>query len=364
MTVAALVFLMIGKRISLRERVLIQESFNADSLQGLVRLVRQAVTVTFVIEGIAALVLSLRLIPQYGFGRGIFNSVFLSVSAFCNAGFDPFGFDNSITPLVVDPVINLVLMFLITTGGMGFAVVLDLLHCRRFSKLTLHSKVVLWMTAALFLTGSIGILIMEWNNPATLGGLHPSERVMAASFQSVTLRTAGFDTIGQGGLTAGSQLLCVMLMFVGAAPASTGGGVKTTVLFMVLLSVYVSIRGGQDYNVGRRRLNENSVKRALAVFSLGLGLMLCNTLLICAIESASGHPVPLGAVLFETTSALSTTGLSMGITAGLQAVSQLLLIFSMFLGRVGPLTVSIALSGGSSGRPDAIRYPEDRLMVG
>lgn len=364
MTVAALVFLMLGRRISLRERVLIQESFNADSLQGLVRLVKQAVAVTFVVEGMAAIVLSLRLIPQYGFGRGLFNSVFLSVSAFCNAGFDPFGFDNSITPLVADPVVNIVLMLLITTGGMGFAVVMDLLHCRRLSKLTLHSRVVLWMTAALFLTGSVGTLLTEWSNPATLGALPPTGRVMAAAFQSVTLRTAGFDTIGQGGLTAGGQLLSVMLMFVGAAPASTGGGVKTTTLFMVLLSVYVSVRGGQDYNVGRRRLNEQAVRRALAVFSLGLGLLLTGTLLIAAAENAAGSPLPLGAVLFETTSALSTTGLSMGITAGLHAFSKVLLILFMFLGRVGPLTVSMALSGGASGRPDAVRYPEDRLMVG
>ena len=346
MTMASLVFLAIGRRISLRERLIIQESFNADSLQGLVRLVRNAILVTLVIEGIGFLIFSLRFLPAYGWGKGLFYALFMSISAFCNAGFDPFGFANSIEPFVADPVVNLTVMLLITLGGMGFSV-----------------SLVLVMTGVLFLSGWLLTLLLEWDNPATLGKLPPAVRVMAAAFQSVTLRTAGFDTIGQGGLTPAGQMVAIIHMFIGASPASTGGGIKTTTFFVVFLSVAAMVRRKTDYNVYRRRLNEQLIRRALAIFTLALTLVLFDTVVISAVEGVAGAEDTLADVLYETVSAFATVGLTTGITPTLSVVSKLLISLTMFLGRVGPLTVSMALSGGPQ-KPDAIRYPEERLMVG
>lgn len=365
MTIASLVFLMIGKRISLRERLLIQESFNADSLQGLVKLVRNAVVVTFLLEGAAAIIFAFRFIPEYGYGQGLFQSVFMAVSAFCNAGFDPFGFANSIEPFIADPVINFTIMVLVVLGGMGFSVILDVLHHRRFRKLMLHSRVVLIMTGILLVTGTLLIAVLEWNNPLTIGSpdLNVGEKLMASMFQSVTLRTAGFDTIGQNDLTPAGQLLSIILMFIGASPASTGGGIKTTTFFMVALYAVTTVRRKQDYNILGRRLNEQTVKRALAIFTLALGLILVDTVIISAVESMTHGTESLEQVLFEVVSAFGTVGLSTGITPTLNGVSKLFIICTMFLGRVGPLTVSMALSGGP-GKPNALRYPEDRLMAG
>ncbi len=364
MTMASLIFLAVGKKFSLRERLVIQESFNSDSLQGLLRLVRNAIILTFSIEGAAALILSIRLIPEYGFSAGLFHAIFLSISAFCNAGFDVFGFENSIERYVDDPVINLTIMALITLGGLGFSVILDILHQRRFGKLMLHSRIVLGMSGILFAVGTISIAALEWSNPGTLGqpGLNPAEKLMAAGFQSVTLRTAGFDTIGQGDLTPGGQMVSIVLMFIGASPASTGGGLKTTTFFVVILSVLSTIRQQPDYNFHHRRLGETLVKRALAIFSLALLVVVMGTIVVGATEYAAGGREPLADILFEVVSAFGTVGLSTGITASLHGLSKVMIIIIMFCGRVGLLTVSVALSGG--GKTGAIRYPEDRVMVG
>lgn len=285
------------------------------------------------------------------------------MSAFCNAGFDPFGFANSIEPFAADPVINLTVMLLITLGGMGFSVILDVVRQRRFRRLMLHSRIVLVMTGILFLSGWLLTLLLEWNNPATLGKFPPAVRVMAGAFQSVTLRTAGFDTIGQGGLTPAGQMISIIHMFIGASPASTGGGIKTTTFFVVFLSVAAMVRRKTDYNVYHRRLNEQLIRRALAIFTLALTLVLFDTVVISAVESLAGNEDTLADVLYETVSAFATVGLTTGITPSLSTVSKLLISLTMFLGRVGPLTVSMALSGGP-GKPDAIRYPEERMMVG
>ena len=365
MTMASLLFLAIGKRISLRERLVIQESFNADTLQGLVKLVRNAILVTLVIESAGMVAFACRFIPEFGLGKGIYLSVFLAVSAFCNAGFDPFGFANSIEEYMTDPAINLIIMVLITLGGLGFSVILDVVRNRRFSKLMLHSRIVLLMSGILFLSGTLLIALLEWNNPHTLAkpGVNAFEKIMAAAFQSVTVRTAGFDTIGQGNLTPAGLMVSIIYMFIGASPASTGGGIKTTTFFVVLLYVISMVRRRQDYNVFERRLNDQLVRRALAIFSISLGLVLMDTVLISAVESATGGTESLADVLFETVSAFGTVGLTTGITPGLNTISKLLISLTMFLGRVGPLTVSMALAAGP-GKTDVIRFPEDRLMVG
>lgn len=364
MTVTSLLFMALGRRISLRERLLLQEAFNTDSLQGMVRLVRSAVLVTFTVEGAAALLLCLRLVSEYG-SMGVFHAVFLSVSAFCNAGFDAFGFETSIAPYIGDPVINLVLMLLITLGGLGFAVIMDVLHNRRFGKLTFHSRVVLLMSGGLLAVGALLFGVLEWRNPATLGrsDLHAGEKILAAFFQSVTLRTAGFDAVGQGNLTPAGQLVSILYMFIGASPASTGGGLKTTTFFALMLSVSSIVRSKADYNFHRRRLSEQLVKKATALFVLALSLVIVDAVIISALEYVSGGQETMADILFEVVSAFGTVGLSRGITPGLHAVSKLMIIVTMFCGRVGLLTVSMALSGGSK-KAGAVRYPEERVMIG
>ncbi len=364
MTITAMIFMMIGKRITLRERLVIQEAFNAESLQGMVKMVRNALLVTFTIEGTACILFTIRFAFEYDLAHAVYYAVFLSVSAFCNAGFDPFGFENSITPYVADPIVNFLIMALIVLGGMGFSVILDVIHVRRWSRLTLHSRVVLLVTAVLILSGTLMICLLEWNNPLTLdNGLNPAEKVMAAGFQSVTLRTAGFDTIGQGGLTPAGQMVSIILMFIGASPASTGGGIKTTTFFIVLLSTIVMVRRKEDYNIYHRRLNLSLVRRAQAIVFLALGLVLVDTVVISAVESMTGGTESLADVLFEVVSAFGTVGLTTGITPSLNAASKILISLTMFIGRVGPLTVSMALAGHMR-KPDAVRYPEGRIMVG
>jgi potassium uptake protein, trkH family len=365
MTMASLIFMAVGKRISLRERLILQESFNSDSLQGMVKLVRRAVLVTFTVEGAAAFILCLRLMPEYGFADGLFHSIFLSISAFCNAGFDAFGFPNSIEPYIADPVINFTIMALITVGGLGFSVVLDVIHRPAHGRLLMHTRIVLMMSGALFLSGALLIAVLEWNNPATLGrpDLNPAEKIMAACFQSVTLRTAGFDTIGQGDLTPAGQLVSIIYMFIGASPASTGGGLKTTTFFVILVSVVTIIRQRPDYNYRRRRFGEPLVKKALAIFVLALFLVIGDTVILSALEYWNGGDETMVELLFEVVSAFGTVGLTTGITPELHDISKFLLIVTMFCGRVGLLTITMALSGGSK-KDAAVHYPEERVMIG
>ncbi len=366
MTMASLFFMAIGKRFSLKERLVIQESFNSDTLQGLIRLVRNAVVIALSVETVGAIVLSFAFVPDFGWGKGIFSGIFISVSAFCNAGFDPLGMTNSLEAYISDPLVNIPIMLLIVTGGLGFAVLMDILHLRhRQHKLMLHTRLVLRITACLIVIGALLIMVTEWSNPKTLDrdGMGVPEKVMASFFQSITSRTAGFDTIYQGGLTPAGKFVTTMLMFVGASPAGTGGGIKTTTFFMVLLAVWSIVHNRRDYNVGRRRLGEQIARRAYAIFALALGLVVVGTLLVSISETTGGDFLELDDVLYEVVSAFSTTGLSCGITASLNDFSKLFLIFTMLVGRVGPLTVSMALSGDATTK-NAIHYPEDRLMVG
>lgn len=364
MTFAAILFILIGKHISLRERLLLQESLGSESLQGLSKLVINAVAVTFITEAIGAVALMFRLIPEYGWGNGIFYSCFLAISAFCNAGFDPFGFECSLVNYQTDSLINIVLMLLIIVGGIGFAVVVELLRPSK-KGISLHTKIVLTVTATLLVVGTGLILLTEWNNPLTLGqeSLSLGDKVLMASFQSVTLRTAGFDALNQGYLTQPALLIGMMLMFVGASPASTGGGIKTTTIFAAIIALRSFVLGQEDYNIGKRRLPPQYIRKAFTLLLMALGVVLTNTLLICMIETMTGSAASLPDIMYEVISACATVGLSTGITATLAPLSRLLLILTMFVGRVGLLTVTVTLSGNPA-KNNAIRYPEEQIMIG
>ncbi len=364
MTIAAILFILIGKHISLRERLLLQESLGSNSLQGLSKLVVNAVTVTFVTEAIGALVLMFRFVPEYGWGNGIFYSCFMAISAFCNAGFDPFGFECSIVHYQTDPLINITLMLLIIIGGIGFAVVVELLRPAK-KGLSLHTKVVLGVTATLLIVGTGLILLVEWNNPLTLGkeSLSFGEKVLMSAFQSTTLRTAGFDAINQGNLTQPALLIGMLWMFIGASPASTGGGIKTTTIFAAVIALRSFVLGQEDYNVGKRRLPPAYIRKAFTLLLMALGLILTNVLLICIIETMVGGPASIPDLFYEVISACATVGVSTGITAALAPLSRFLLILTMFTGRVGLLTVTVTLSGNPT-KSNAIRYPEEQIMIG
>ena len=366
MIFATLVMVLLGRRISLKNRVMIRESMSAATLSGLIRLSLWYGGMALCIELAGAALLSLRFVPLYGWGKGLYYSLFHAVSAFCNAGFDLFGHFSSLTGFIHDPLVVLTVSMLILLGGLGFSVMFECIHCHHdFRRLSLHAKLVLTVSLGLLVVGTLGFLLLERSNPATLGaeGMSFGDKLLNAFFQSVTLRTAGFNTIDLGAMRESSKLWSVILMFIGASPASTGGGIKTTTFFVVMLSVIATVRQRQDYNYHHRRLAEGLVKRALALATLALSLVIMDTVVISAIEYWSGGQENMVDILFEVVSAFGTVGLSTGITAGLHDVAKFMLIITMFCGRVGLLTVSMALSGGGN-KASAVRYPEDRMMVG
>ena len=366
MIFATLVMVALGKRISLRNRVLIRESMNMTSLGGMVRLAKWFSMLAFFIEGCGAILLSTRFIPLLGFRRGAWYSIFHAVSAFCNAGFDLFGGFRSLAGFQHDPVVLLTVAALIICGGLGFSVINEFLHNRfHFHKFSLHAKLVLVVTSFLLVVGTVLILALEWDNPGTLGDptLTIGDKVLNAFFQSTTLRTAGFATLNQAALTDSSKLISVILMFIGASPASTGGGVKTTTMSVVFLLVLSVIRGRDTVGVFGKQLSSNTVKRALTIVIISLGIvMVCTCALSISERTGSKSMLDL---VFEATSAFATVGLTSVNTFTLNHFSQALLIPIMYFGRVGPLTLAFALASRMENNPkNRIHYPEDKIMIG
>jgi len=366
MSFATVLMAALGRRISLRGRVLLRESMNQHTLSGMVRLSLIFFAMAVVIEVIGALLLMTRLIPLYGAKQGIWYSFFTAVSAFCNAGFDLFGNWQSLTHLQQEPVILLTLSVLIILGGLGFAVILECLHTRmRWRSLSLHAKVVLLVTFSLLSLGALLTLVLEWTNAATLGAAHltPANRLINGFFQSVTLRTAGFASIDQASLTDSGKLLGCLFMFVGASSASTGGGIKTTTAALLLLTVWSVIRGRERISVFGREIPTDTVRRSVTIAFIGVMMVLISTCVISVIEQPKG--LPLIDLLYETVSAFSTTGLSSVNTPVLSPASHCLLMGLMYLGRVGPLTLALALASRlENSAANRVRYPEEKIMIG
>ncbi|MBE3589281.1 MAG: TrkH family potassium uptake protein [Firmicutes bacterium] len=362
MTMSTLLFFLLGRRITLRERLLIQEALGQESLAGLVRLVRAILVATVTIEAAGALVLAARWSFDYPWRKALWYGVFHAVSAFNNAGFDIFG--PSMMGYVGDPVVNLVIPGLIITGGIGFTVIMDLVYSRRLGRpLTLHTRLVLLTTAALIAAGFVVVLLAEWSNPRTLGGLPLGARLWAAFFQAVVPRTAGFFSVDIGALRPFTLLFMVVLMFIGASPNSTGGGIKTTTFSVVALTVWATIAGREDVTFAGRRLHWSVVNRAIAIAVIAFTLVVAVTGALLFIQGA-----PFLNLLFETTSAFGTVGLSAGVGTGsltptLNSWARLLIIGMMFIGRVGPLTAAVAIARRQRRRP-LYRLPVDRVMVG
>jgi len=373
MTMATLIFLLMGKKIMLRERVVMQEALNEFNLQGVVRLTKSIILTTLIIQSIGAVILSTRFIPIYGIGQGIYFSIFHSIAAFCNAGFDLIGGFRSLTPFANDPVIVLTIGALIVLGGLGFSVLLEVYHRRRFRTMSLHTKVALFVTAILIVFGAVFFYVVESGNPYTIGNpaLTIPGRVLSALFQSIVSRTAGFNTIDQNSMTDASKFMTIILMFIGASPGSTGGGIKTTTIGVVVLMILSVIKNKEDIVIFEKRLGNGISYRALTIMLISLVLVSAITmaLIMSEVQRAQaggdiGEQFSFINMLFEAVSAFGTVGLSTGVTPYLSHASRIALILTMFAGRVGPLTLALALAQNSNRSRANIRYPEDKLMVG
>ncbi len=362
MSFATLLSLIIGKKITLKERLIIRESLNSTSLQGIVKLARYILVFTFSIEFIGALLLSFEFIPEFGIVKGIYYSIFHAVSAFCNAGFDLMGNYGSLTAYSDNALIMLTISSLIVIGGLGFYAWNDIFNYKRTKRLTLQTKLVISVSAGLILFGFIMFLVFELSNPDTLKPMGIKEKVLSAFFASVSPRTAGFNSIDLTKMTMASTFLTIMLMFIGGSPGSTAGGIKTStagVLFMTILSV---INGREDTELFKRKINKETVYKALAVVVIALALVFTTTTLLSITERASG--APFEHYLFEATSAFGTVGLTLGLTQELTAIGKAIVAVTMYAGRVGPLTLVVAISIRKSKRGNSIKYPEDKILVG
>ena len=363
MTVATMFSLITRKKINLRERLLIQESLNQVNLSGLVKLTRYIIVMTLVIEGIGALLLSFVFIPKLGLVKGIWYSIFHSISAFCNAGFDLMGSVtgepfSSLNYFVDNALINFVICALIVLGGIGFPVLLDIINNRKYSKLNIHSKIVLNTTAILIIIGFLFIFIAEFNNG--LGNLSIKDKILSSLFQSVTLRTAGYTTIDFTVLGESTLFFMIILMLIGASPASAGGGLKTTTIATLFLTVKAFILGKEDIEVYQRRIGTSTVRKSLGIFFIGVSLVLFGTLVLNIISPGFN----LIESAFEIVSAFATVGLSIGGSPNLTSLGKIIVIIFMFLGRVGSMTIFIALLSRSSKAKSKIRYPEGKIIVG
>ncbi len=352
MVFATRVMMMLGRRISIKNRMLIRESMNGASLSNLGSVARRYLLLALGIEAVGAALLAIRFIPMYGLRRGLWFAVFHAVSAFCNAGFDLFGRFSSLTGFYTDALTLLTVSALIVLGGLGFSVILEVLLNRHGLKnLSLHTRIVLTFTMALLLAGTVFYMLVE------NGRLD----ILNAFFQSVTMRTAGFNSVELSSLTDGSKVFSSLLMMIGASPASTGGGMKTTTVAVVALLIFSVVKGENEVNAARRRISADTVRRALAVVTLFLTMVMLGTLSLSIIENGR---FSLADILFECSSAMGTVGVSAIGTPNLHPVSRAVLLPMMFLGRVGPLTLAIAVARRQGKARKLSKYPEEKIMIG
>lgn len=355
----------------MRNRRMIQESYNLDQMAGLVTVVKKVILCVLAAEGMGAVGYAFCFVPRYGLGRGLRYAVFTAVSAFCNAGIDPLG-DNSLAPYVSDPLVNIVTMLIIIASGLGFNVWWDIgrrlklvfqkkLSVRRIYKtLRLQSKLVLTTTGILLVLGTGLVFLFEYNNPDTIGNLSLGGKLMASAFQSVTTRTAGFFTIDQGALTNGSVMISLILMIVGGSPMGTAGGVKTTTLAVLALSIYANLRGKKDVEAYGRKIRSSYIRSALVVVGMAVGVLFVSVLIFSLVMPEA----PFVDVLYELTSAVGTVGLSRGLTGVMNTPAKWVVILTMYLGRIGPLTLGSAVVSQAQGRPEKVHLAEENIMIG
>lgn len=368
-TLTSLAMIVIGKKLGIKDRMLLQDAFNLDVLSGQVRFVKRVFIGTMFFETVGALLYTIVFIPEFGFIKGIGVSVFTSISAFCNAGIDIIG-PTSLMPYVNNPLVNLVTMGLIVFGGIGFVVWWDIGRLLKMvkngqiklrqtiRKLTLHSKIVLISTFILIFGGAILFFLFEHDNPKTMGEFNTGEKILASLFQSVTTRTAGFMTISQTGLTDSSCLISILLMFIGGSPVGTAGGIKTATAAVIVISALAVVNKRRDTVAFNRRIPFESIQKALTVTLISLTMLFISTLLVATFSGGN-----LLDVFYETTSALGTVGLSRDYTPLLNTVGKIVIALTMYLGRIGPITMAI-IFGTKNDKTRSIQFPEENIRIG
>lgn len=360
-TFTTTVLLLLRRKITLADRMLIQSAYNLDTLSGLVRLTLRIVKVTACIEGIGALCYCLVFVPEYG-AVGLWYGVFHSVSAFCNAGLDLLG-GNSFCAYADNVIINFTTMLLVAAGGLGFPVYWELARCLfggrggHARRMSLHARLVLAVTAALLILGAALTLLFEYDNPKTLGPMSLPNKLMAAFFQSVTLRTAGFAAVPQENFTSASSMSYLALMFIGGSPGGTAGGVKTVTVVVLLASMLANIRGRTAVSIFCRRITDETVRRCVAIIAFSFTVLLVLTTALLAVERSAFLDT-----LYEMTSAIATVGLSRGLTGGLSAAGKLIVSLAMYLGRIGPITLALAFNSGRPAQKTA--WAQGRVIIG
>lgn len=357
MTSATLLFLLLRQRIGLRGRLLIGETIGISAPGGLVRLVRNMALLTLVMESVGALILLFRFSGTRGIGWGLWTAVFQSVSAFNNAGFDVFGDFASLSELRSDPMVIIVTGVLLVVGGLSYVVLADVRRQKRFVWMSLDTKLVLVTSGSLVLLAALFYLVAEGGNPETLGSLPLSDRLLCVVFQSVTPRTAGFTTVNVGSMHDYTLLFTMFLMFVGGASGSTAGGIKVNSFGLLVATVVSTLRGRPQPSAYGREFSVAQVHRALAVAALAISFVAVTTLLLSVTEESD-----MLSVAFEVTSAFGTVGLSTGITPGLTAAGRIIVIAAMFVGRLGPLYIALALVQRQ--RTSEYRYPAEPIRIG
>ncbi|OIK13346.1 TrkH family potassium uptake protein [Bacillus sp. MUM 13] len=355
MTLGVFMFIILGKKIGMKERLLLQDSLNLFTLSGVVKLVLKIISITLIVEIAGAIILAVRWAHEMTWGKAAYYGVFHSVSAFNNAGFglEP----DNLSKWVGDPAINLVITFLFIIGGIGYTVILDIWQKKSWRKLTLHSKIVLLFSLILNIVATLIIFASEYHNSATLGKLGLEDKVWASYFQGVVTRTAGFNTIDIGQMTLPSQVFMMVLMFIGASSGSTGGGIKVTTFVIILLTLWTFLSNKGDVNIFKRRISWQLVNKSLSISVSAVIFIFIIFFLLTYTEHAS-----MEKILFETISAFGTVGLSAGLTSHLSPAGRILITIMMFIGRIGPLTMAFAWMSKRNGTK--IRYAEEKILIG
>jgi trk system potassium uptake protein TrkH len=357
MTMTTWFAIVVRKRISLRERLVLKESLNQMNIEGIVRLIKNVVVYSLIVESIAAACFAIRWSFEMPLGKAIYFGVFHAVSLFNNAGFELFGGFRNMTPYVDDFVINLVSMILVILGGIGFIVMSELIDYSKTRRLSLHSKIVLSVSAFLTVFGALVIFIFEYTNMNTFGPLSLPSKVLASLFQSVSLRSSGTNTVDIASLRQATQFFMIVLMFIGAAPGSTGGGIKITTFAILIGAIITMIRRKEDVVLFRYRLAQEYTYRAITITFMSLLLVFIVTMILLATQDHS-----FLMILFEATSAFGTVGLSMGLTHQLTVTGKTLIILMMFVGRLGPVTLAYALQPKT--KKNLFHYPEGKMTIG
>lgn len=379
MSLVTMIFIAMGKRITMRERTVIQEAFNLNQHNGLIRFAKYIFKFTVVVELAGAVILSIRFIPEFGFLGGIYRGVFHSVSAFCNAGFDILG-SSSLMEYSGNVIINFTIMALIVIGGLGFPVVQDIVEMfgnifvKRFSlkfslgRLKLQSKIAVSATAFLIIAAFAFILLFEYDNSGTMGNMGFLEKIMASLFQSVTLRTAGFATIDQGSMEYSTKIISLVCMFIGGSPAGTAGGAKTVTVAILLIAVMSLVKGKDEISAFNRNIGLDMLQKALSVVIMMIVVVITAVIILSATEAnilaANGGEFELLDIVYEVVSAIGTVGVTTGITPLLSEAGKVVISICMYVGRVGPISLALALSVKNNGTKNLVHYPEGKVIVG